>query len=308
MRWIVLLSVIVFATACSKDNADITPAAKASVKVTIDAAEMSGGGDLYGYRRGTAPDFIEGVTVSAKHKIYSTGHDVSYNFYFNSHYPNDGKYILLQAITVGDNEIDAVGICKNDPKNSRYDVDVEDYNTIVDLNYAATQYGWWLKTNKQGIYANYYAETKKTVTIVKQWNPAINLHMVTTNHRVAVVMANNSTVYDIKWKMAVKNSSAFYTSDFMGNNAKDSYIVNDENAVGTKTYVVTLEYYYRNTHEKVLNDDGTHKIAIKEIPAVAYDNIIRYYKFENNTLKEGKANVGLSWQPLNDIIDGEPLL
>lgn len=305
MRWIVLLSVIAFATSCSRNNDDITPTAIASVKVTIDAAEMSGGGDIYVDNRGDAPDFIEGITVSAKHKVYTTGHDVSDNFHFRSN--GSSPYVLLQGITVGDNEIDAVGICKNSPLNSRYDVNVNYDYPDYELDYRAYRYGYWLRVNKQGIYANYYAENKKTVTISKGYNSDIKLHMITTNHRVAVVMVNYSTVYDIKWKLSKKNDSPFYTSSFMGNNVKDSYVVNDENAVGAITYVVTLEYYYRNSHEIVLNADGTHKTAIKEIPAVAYDNITRYYKFENNILEEGKANIGLKWQLLVDKIDGEPL-
>jgi len=298
MKWIILLTVVLFSVSCSNDPKEIK-LGKASLKVDIKAAELAAGLKT-GYKRGQAPVYIAGVTLTADNTEYNIASVVNIvqTFNFASDVATDGEDIVLTGLTVGTNSITAVGICDNTAENAHYSVLSE--ATGGNLKEKADAYAEVLR-GKQPIYAA-YTEDNAVEKVISAGDNAITVNMVTDNHRVAVVLENpDGSEYVLKIKIWEGDEDLFpLVDDFIEAGAQEAFVINNAEATGSKTYTVKVSYFTRVSHE--LMDTITKTISV-----VSYDNITKLYQFSKDDLLEGEASTTFTWTPLEEKNSGEPI-
>ncbi len=307
MKWIVLLSAVLFAAACSNDSAEINGiVSKGLVKVNIEAAQSSVKSG--GFKRGNAPVYIDGVIIKADNKEYTEAkYDVTQEFLFKSDRSDDGVDIVMTDVYVGTTNISAVGICDVDNKVNTYIQELTSVN-IDALDAAAKKYDENLRTSNP-VYAHYVSEPTADIVVANDATNAITVNMNSENHRVAFVMENPSTsLYDIKWRVSVKDGAVLNTwSDYMDAGTQQAYIINDAYAVNARTYMVEVQYFTKDSHEPMLDESGDEKVFTKEVTANALDNVTKLYRFTKEGLLQGDVNATITWEQKDPIADGEEI-
>lgn len=295
MKWIVLFSLIVFSVSCSNDTKDIL-LSNASLNVEINAADLNNTGGLKAgvYKRGNAPVYIKGVEITAINTEYDVD-DVKETFLFASDNADEGEDIVLSGLTVGANSITAKGLARYSAKNAHYwNIPGMSGNNLDDDADACAKY----LRGIHPIYAQYYSKIPVEKVISNGGNNEITVDMVTDNHRAAFVFHNASSKYHIVVYVRVAGKIMAAASVSRGGSV--SYVYNDKNAKGNKTYDITIDYYTKNSYEKMGG-------FVRHETVSSYDNVTKLFRFSKDELHEGKSLSKFTWKKLNVKNSGEDI-
>lgn len=304
MRRIFYIVLLLFIFSCS-ENREIGELDTTSLNIAINTTQAVGESTTKAgsYKRGNAPAYVKGVKVTANNLEY-TGFSKSKDFQFVDYGNTGGDDLVMEGVTVGNNRFSAVGIPAYGPVAYKTCYSwLSDLPRVSekDLDEMATDYSKHLQA-KFPIYAKYTSENSVDKIVTVDGTNDVALNMVTTNHRVAMLVENKSDKYRIRViYVGAKPRSASMSYIIDPRWIKGYAVVyNDDDAKGTIDYSVTVEYYTKDTGIKV----GTIK---KEFTVTAGQNVTKYYRFVNTTLVEGDATLNITWTPMTDDAGGEDL-
>lgn len=307
MKWIVLTYFVLFFMSCSNDMNNVQ-LKDASLKCMIVGGEVEKDGGANNsalksgyYKRNSAPAYISGIVLTAENTEYEVPNVVrQFNFNPNGQGSSD-KDIVLEGLTVGNNEITAQGVC-NSPSQNNYYQNIG--GTSGNLNERATNYSNNL-LSIQPVYADYKSAHAANVVISNGGN-STNISMVTQNHRVAVILENPSkSNYLLSFDILEQGKDNPLLSS--GSNRRltpgtqHAMVINDRNAKGNKRYIIRVNYYTIGSGVWVGQ-------ITKTIDAAAYDNIAKLYHFNKGGLEVGNATISwINWTPMDKITGGETI-
>ncbi len=295
MKWISLAAIMLFAVSCSNDS-KWNENGYTSVKVNIEADAFGGFGS---YKRGTAPAYVSGVDL----KIVDNDHskpDITGTFVFAE--DNVGDDIVMNNVVVGSNTFYAVGNTFGEPYKDSVFVDnvvLTDYDNLAQC---ATDYANFL-TSKKPLYADYRGEKTMDIFADPQSND-VTIDMSANNHRMAFVLEDKSVKYNFiiriyQGSTLIKSFGGPETGA-LPDGTKIAYVVNDVDAVGTKSYKVEVDYY---TSSGVF----VQKLTPGPVEVSALQSFTKYYRFTREELLQGDAVFTFNWEEFVSDAAGEEL-
>lgn len=303
MKWIVLISVILFAVACSDKSEDLG-FKKVSVGINLSADDTNGGNTkATGYKRGEAPVYIDGVRLTATSRDFS-GFNVTEDFYFKSDDPNDGKDIILTGVAIGGNDFMATGLCNASQGNEHF-ADLTPVSASS-MNDYADKYAQVLRGLKP-IYAEYKPWGSVYKAISTTGINTVDITLRTRTHRFSVVLENpDESNYSLKWKLKRGGSELFASSadGFVQPGKVEAFVVNDLVATESGNYVFELTYYTKDSHEQILTNWGSPIVLTEYISVQAGNDKTNYYQFKDRALEDGEADLTMTWNAMKENTSG----
>jgi len=322
MKWIILLSAVLFATSCSKGPA-VIPTAKGSLNVDVLTKTLKTGLKA---AEADAPVYVKGVTLTAVNSEYTKTSTQTFDFVGDGAVAENA--IVMTDLTVGQTTISAKGIAANLPLNKGYffsDAVVGDATDADVLKDRATAYAAYLRGDvvNHGVFARYASvedanddgKNDGDVVVSNKDVNGVSLQMETEDHRLAIILENPTssmydlemTVYkkvgDVKTKMFSSKEKITENAELINQGEQVAYVINDEAATGEITYVLEVKYYMTDSHDLI--KDKT--ITPDDIVVGASSNNTKLYRFIKGQLLTGSASVELNWVPLTEINSGENL-
>lgn len=326
MKWTILLSAALIATACSNNSTNLGTKTS-SLKVDISTEALgSGSTTKAGVVKDGAPVYVKGVTLTATNTEYSETN--TQTFYFadapegKSVTPEDA--IEMVNLKVGETTVAADGIAANDALNKGYfyanNVITTNQDDLADRSADYARY--FVETENHGVYARYASvedandDNVNDGLVVISNNSSKNnvaLQMDTEDHRLNIVLENPTTsLYDLEMRVYEQgNSTPLFNSktkaaagndNLLDQGQQVAFVINNELATGDKTYVLEVDYYTTDTHILMEGRTISKTIAIE---ATTYTT--KLYRFKKENLLEGNSSINFTWKWLEETNTGEDL-
>lgn len=310
-KLILPLLLVLLISSCSKEDMKVAELSDVklsgvSLKCAIKGSENNSKNKTanVAYDRGDAPVYISGVTLTVENLEYDV-EDVIKKFNFtDDEYSSssniDIQEIVLNNLTVGENRITAVGICKNEPLN-RYYKNIEKFDAST-LKARANQYADYL-VQLQPLHADYTGEKP----LIKEISPdmddnTVDIVMTTESHRLAVVVENaEDSEYLLKVSIETEGGEVLLSSSgLMGIDTQAAFVVNDDDAYGAKNYNLKIRCFTKKSETEI--KDMT---IVRPIAAQSRDNITKLYHFSKDELYTSSSDVSFTWNVMKENNSGE---
>lgn len=298
MKWIILLSLVVFSLSCSNHHNDELYS-KASMKCLLSGESLSHNKVDY-YKRGDAPVCTKSITITSQNQEYSVPNVVT-TFTFNPAGEQDTDLdIIMKDLTVGSNKITAVSTCQNGPLNAIY-TDITRPN-VDDIDDRTDQYAADLLV-KQPVHA-IYTEKNPVIKVISTDDSknGVTINMGTVHHRVAAVVEND-TDSEYLLKVSIEKGQGevlLSTTEFIQIGSQVAFVINDSDAVGAIDYTVRIKHFTKTSQDEIADKEITDVIE-----AVSYNNRTRLYHFTKSTFEKGNATSTITWDILDAINDNK---